>query len=108
MNSPISPPPSPASTSSHLSIIILASLVALIGIIVITTNATLPPQEETQPLSMKSKTRIPDTLDEEIDQQIRTLNPGSTLTDIDKDIESTPINASDQEIQFLNREMQRL
>ncbi|MDP3779233.1 MAG: hypothetical protein Q8R30_04295 [bacterium] len=107
---PTPPSPSPASNPSHLSIIILASLVVLIGIIVVTTRTTAPPQEEQQSLSTSphAQTRVPDTLDEEIDQQIRTLGSGSTLIDIDKDIESTHINAADQEIEFLDQEMQPL
>ncbi len=99
---------SPKSKSSYLSIIILGSFVALIGIVIVATNSTLTSLENQQSLLTSPKTSAPDTLDEEIDQQIRTLNSGNTLGDIDKDINTTSIDATDEEIRFLEQEMELL
>jgi len=112
MNQPTTPknPPSKPSVS-HLSIIILGSFVVIIGIIVAAHNNMTTPENQ-RPLSSSEKKSAPlsdpDILDEEIDQQIRTLNSGSTLTDINKDIETTDITATDKEIQFLEQEMQTM
>ena len=107
---PSSPSPMEKPKSMHMQIIVLGGIVVTAGIIFFATQSAILPDNvpviSTSPISQERSS--PDALDNVIYGQIQATTQGSSLADIDEDIQSTNTQNLDQEFEALVREQQAL
>lgn len=112
-SAPQTPSPDP---SFRWVLLILMAIIVAVGIWFVISRGTLITLEESSPVpvAIKHSPRPPpvvptgETLDQEINNHTATVNSGTSISDIDQDINATDIHASDRELRSLEQEMEVL